>query len=249
MGKNSFWCGPGIFVTVCLAAPATSNGQITVPEEEKPKWERSASVGLTLTEGNSDSVLVTAQALGVRKWDNHEMQLGASAAYGEVEDAKNADSLSGFAQYNHLFSERFYGYARLDAVHDDIADVDYRFTVGPGVGYYFIKNENTALSGEIGPSFIVEKVAGENSEYLALRIGEKFEHKFSERARMWQMAEILPQVDDWENFIVNAEIGAEASLTDRLTLRAYVQDTYDNQPAPGREKNDVKLVSALGYKF
>lgn len=237
-------------VALCIACPSNSTAQDEAPPlEEKPKWERTASVGATLTQGNSDSVLLTAQVLGNRKAEDYELQLGASAAYGEVEDTKNADSLSGFAQYNRLFSERLYAYARVDALHDAIADVDYRFTVGPGVGYYFLKSETTSFSAEAGPSFIVEKVGGETDEYLALRIGEKFEHKFSERARIWQMAEILPQVDDWENFIVNAEIGAEAGLTERLNLRAYVQDTYDNQPAPGRKSNDVKLVSALAYTF
>lgn len=250
MGNNGYSFGPVLLVIACFGITNNSIAQVTAPElEEKPKWERTASVGLTLTRGNSDSILATAQALGLRKWDEHELQLGAQAAYGEVEDTKNADSLSGFAQYNHLFTERLYGYARLDALYDAIADVDYRFTFGPGVGYYFIKNETTAFSVEAGPSFVAEKVGGETSEYFALRLGEKFEHKFSERARMWQMAEILPQIDDWENYIINAEIGAEASLTERLSLRAYVQDTYDNQPAPGRKKNDVKLVSALGYKF
>lgn len=235
----------------CTAAAAASlTAQEAAPEvEEKSKWERSASVGATLTQGNSDSVLLTAKVLASRSWETRELSLGASAAYGEVEETKNADSLSGFTQYNHLFSDRFYGYARLDALHDAIADVDYRFKIGPGAGYYFIKNEQTSLSAEAGPSFIIEKVGGESTEYLALRLGEKFEHKFSDRARVWQKVEILPQVDDWGNFIVNAEIGAEASLTEKLSLRAYVQDTYDNQPAPGRKKNDVKLVSALAYTF
>lgn len=234
----------------CGAMAASLFAQDEAPAlETAPKWERTASLGATVTQGNSDSVLLTAQVLGTRKAEEWELQLGASAAYGEVEDTKSADSLSGFAQYNRLFTEKFYGYARLDGLHDAVADVDYRFTFGPGAGYYFIKNETTSFSAEVGPSFIVEKVGGQTDEYLALRIGEKFEHKFSERARIWQMAEILPQVDDWENFIVNAEIGAEASLTERLSLRAYVQDTYDNQPAEGRENNDVKLVSALGYKF
>ena len=223
--------------------------------EDKSPWERSAHVGATLTEGNSDTLLVTANIVGSRKWDEHELALGADAAYGEVEQVKNAESLHGFAQYNRLFSERLYGYARVDALHDDIADVDYRFTIGPGAGYYFIKRKDeaaktaTSLSAEVGPSFVIERVGGESDQYLALRIGEKFEHQFSDKARVWQMAEILPQVDDFENFIVNAEIGAESALTERLTLKVYLQDTYDNQPAPGRKKNDIKLVSALGYKF
>ena len=250
MGTNNYTAGSMLLASACIGLSSNTAAQVIPNElEQKPKWERTASVGLTLTQGNSDSVLVTAQALGARKWDEHELQLGAQAAYGEVEDEKNADSISGFAQYNRLFSERLYGYGRIDALHDAIADVEYRVTIGPGVGYYFLKSETTSLSAEVGPSFIFEKVGTETDEYLALRIGEKFEHKFSERARMWQMAEILPQVDDWENYIINAEIGAEASLTERLSLRAYVQDTYDNQPAPGRKRNDVKLVSALGYKF
>jgi hypothetical protein len=27
------------------------------------------------------------------------------------------------------------------------------------------------------------------------------------------------------------------------------QDTFDNEPAPGREKNDLKLMTGVEYKF
>ena len=35
----------------------------------------------------------------------------------------------------------------------------------------------------------------------------------------------------------------------RLNISSILQDTYDNEPAPGRKKNDIKLVTALVYKF
>ena len=57
----------------------------------------------------------------------------------------------GFGQYNRLFSERAYGYFRVDGLHDGVADIDYRLTVGPGVGYYLIKATNTTFRGEFGP--------------------------------------------------------------------------------------------------
>ena len=221
----------------------------TAPETEKPKWKRSAGVGATLTQGNSDTILITANLNATRKWEQHELLFNADAAYGEVEKEKNADSLRGIAQYNHLFSERFYGYARFDALHDAIADVDYRFTVGPGVGYYFIKSKTTSFSAEAGPAFIYEKVGGEEDGYLAARIGEKFEHQLTERSRIWQSAEILPQVDDFENFIAHAELGVESKLTDALNLRLVLQDIYDNQPAPGRDRNDIRLISGIAYQF
>ena len=61
--------------------------------------------------------------------------------------------------------------------------------------------------------------------------------------------EFLPQVDRPDNFLVNTEVGAEAALTKRLSLRTVVQDNFANDPAPGRKDNDVKLVSGLAYKF
>jgi putative salt-induced outer membrane protein len=220
-----------------------------------PKWERSAFLGATITQGNSDTELITANILATKKGKDNEYSLGLDAAYGEVDSAKNAEVLHGFAQYNRLFTDRFFGYARLDGLHDGIADVEYRFTFSPGAGYYFIKTQDdnkktaTSLSGEAGPSVITEKVGHDESTYLAARVAEKFEHKFSDKARVWEMAEFLPQVDDFENFIINAEVGAEASLTEKVLLRVSVVDNYDNQPAPGRKENDVKIISSVGYKF
>jgi putative salt-induced outer membrane protein len=222
---------------------------------DKPKWDRSAFLGATITQGNSDSVLVTANVLATRKGGPNEYSLGIDAAYGELDSEKNVELLHGFAQYNRLFSDRFYGYARLDGLHDAIADVEYRFTLGPGVGYYLIKTKDdvkktaSLLSVEGGPAFITEKVGRDENSYLAVRVAERFEHKFSDAAKVWEMVEFLPQVDDFDNYIINGEIGAEANLTEKVLLRVVASDTYDNQPAPGRKKNDVKLVSSIGYKF
>ena len=53
-----------------------------------------------------------------------------------------------------------------------------------------------------------------------------------------------------KNYIINFEIGSEADVTKdkRLTLKTYLDDTYNNVPAPGRKKNDAKLVAAIGYQ-
>ncbi len=239
------------FATISgLLAASVLTASAQVPAvEKKPAWDTSAALGLTLTRGNSDTLLFTGNILTAKKWDQHELSFGADTTYGEIESEKNAESLHGFGQYNRLFTERAYGYLRLDGLHDAIADIEYRFTFSPGVGYYFIKEENTKLSGEVGPGFVTEKQGGEASSYLTLRLAERFEHKFNDRARMWQSLELLPQISDYENFVANFELGVESSLTEKLSLRAYIQDTFDNQPAPDRKRNDLKLVTALAYKF
>jgi putative salt-induced outer membrane protein YdiY len=234
-----------VLILAALFLTATGYSQ----DASTNKWEKSAGIGLTLTKGNSDTIMFTADALATRKWTSDELSLGASASYGEQEDVKNNETVKGFGQWNHLFTERFYSYVRVDALHDAIADVDYRVTLSPGAGYYFIKQDNMHLSGEVGPGVVFEKQGGVEKTYFTARVAEKFDYKFNDRARMWQMVEFLPQVDNLDNYIINAEIGVEASITKKTALRAVIQDTYDNQPAPGREKNDLKLVSSFVVKF
>lgn len=241
-------------LALLLSSAFPAFGQQTAPAvsapPKKPKWVTSASLGFTLTRGNSRTLLFTGNILSSRKWDQSELDLGADATYGKSDGIKNAESVHGFSQYNWLFyKKRAYGYIRLDALHDAIADIQYRITLGPGVGYYFIKSKATQLSGEIGPAFIYEKLGGHEHRYMSLRLGEKLQHSFTEKTRLWQSLELLPQVDRLDNYILNGEIGIETDLTKKLSLRTYLQDSYDNQPAPGRKKNDLKLVTAVAYKF
>jgi putative salt-induced outer membrane protein YdiY len=216
---------------------------------QKPVWESTIAFGLTATAGNSDSALVTGNVLTHRKTPLDEWTLGADAAYGEVASVKNNETLHGFVQYNHLFNERWYGYLRTDGLHDGIADVVYRLTLSTGAGYYFIKDKQTSLAGEAGPAVLYEKLDDEYHTYPVLRLAERYEHKFDDHARVWQNVEFLPPADSPRNFLVNAVIGVETTLTKRLSLQTYVQDNYANEPAPGFKDNDVKLVSALAVKF
>ena len=215
----------------------------------KPAWDATVAFGLTATAGNSDSALVTGNFLTHRKTPLDEWTLGADAAYGEVASVKNNETLHGFVQYNHLFNERWYGFLRTDGLHDGIADVVYRLTPSTGAGYYFIKDKQTSLAGECGPAVLYEKLDDEYHTYPVLRLAERYEHKFDHHARVWQNVEFLPPADSPRNFLVNAVIGVETTLTRQLSLQTFVQDSYANEPAPGFKDNDVKLVSALAYKF
>jgi putative salt-induced outer membrane protein YdiY len=246
--RNSFALTSGVllgavtaFSLIALAAEP--------PAAKKPAWSLSASLGLTLARGNSDNAMFTGKVLAGRKAKDNELSLGLDGAYGESDKVKSADAVHGFAQCDLLLSKRAYGYLRLDALHDDIADVQYRLTLAPGGGFYFIKNTNTFLRGEVGPGGVYEKQGRHTQGYLSLRLGDRFEHKFSDRVKLWQMAEVLPQVDNLDNTVVNAELGVDTGLSKKLSLRTYLQDTYDNEPAPGRKKNDVKLVVALACTF
>ncbi len=234
---------------VWTAAVAATLAWGLVYADRKERWDSSAAVGFNLTSGNSDTVLFTLQVQTEREWERDLWRLGVTGSYGENDGSKSTERAMAFAEYQRLLTERLYAGLKLEITHDAVGDVEYRATISPAIGYYFIKSDRTQLSGEFGPSLVLEKTGDGSREYVALRLAERFEHQFNDRAKMWQTAEIFPQVDDFENFIARVEIGMEAALNSKLSLRAVVKDEYDNQPPAGRKNNDVAVISSLVYKF
>jgi putative salt-induced outer membrane protein YdiY len=162
---------------------------------------------------------------------------------------ENNNSYKGTAQYNRLDTGRFFIYGRAVGSHDGIAGLVYRISLGPGVGYYFVKTNGTTLSSEIGPGYVFEDKEGQSTSYMSLRVAENFEHKFNDHFRIWEYAVFLPKAEDFNNYVANVEVGVESALTKKLSLRVCLDDTYDSEPAAGHVPNDMKLVSALAYKF
>ncbi len=237
------------FAETSTNTSAIKDAPIATPEIKYP-WESSAAAGLTLTRGNSQTLLFTAGLQTQRKTPTDEYSFGVDGAYGKNASVKNADLLHAFGQWNHLFSERAFSYVRLDGLRDGIADINYRVSLSPGAGYYFIKETNTTLAGEVGPGVVFQELGNQETTFATLRLAERFEHKFNGGgARIWQSLEFLPQLDRLDNYIVNAEVGIESALSKNLSLQVVLDDTFDSRPAAGHLKNDVKLVSGIKYKF
>jgi len=237
--------GPGLSGSIAHAQEAA------VAAPKPPGWESSAAAGLALTRGNSDTLLATLSLDTKRKWEKNEVFGGISGGYGENDGSKNAEFIKGFGQYNRLFTERLYAGFRLDVNYDGIANLDYRVTLSPTVGYYLIKETKTSLAVEAGPSLVLEKDKSQSSEaYLGARFAERFEHKLTDTTKIWQSLEYVPRVDRWaQKYIITAEVGIDTAITKRWSLRVVGQDIYDSEPAAGRKKNDLRLIAGTAYKF
>jgi len=228
-------------------APTLPNIPDRVPDH--PEWKSSASLGLTVAKGNTDTLLVNGQIASAKVTRHNEFTLGLEGGYGEQNTVKNVESLHGYGQWNHLLTPRVFSYVRADGLHDGISELDYRYTLSPGIGYYVIKSTNTTFATEAGPGVVFERLGGISATYATIRLGERYEHKFNPRTRFWESIEVLPEVDKWQKYIANAEVGIEAAITKTLSLKTYVQDNYVNRPALDRHNNDIKLISGISVKF
>ena len=241
---------------VCAgSAVAFAQSAATPPPAKTNNWDTTAAAALTLTRGNSETLLVTLGLETKRKWERDEAAFGISGGYGDSTAnnvyTKNTEFIQGYGQYNHLFSDRFYGALRLDGQYDGIAGIEYRFKLSPIAGYYFIKNDKMTLAGEAGPALIMEHLEGQTAHaYWAARLAERFDYKLTANTKVWESLEYLPKVDDWaKNYLLNFEAGIDTAINKHWSLRVVFQDQYASEPANGRKANDLRLMAGTAYKF
>ena len=217
--------------------------------QEKGVKETTIAAGITATDGNSEITQGNATLLSTYKTSQSECRGGVEFNYGTISGDTTNENGKVFAGYRRTVSDRVYGLTDITLAYDAIADIDYRLTLAPGLGYYVAKNDKTTFGVEFGPAYVWEEVSGVSDDYFALRFADRIEHKLSDTAKIWQAAEYLPRADDFDDYLLNAEIGAEAAMNASFSLRLVASDKYDSTPAEGKQRNDLTITGAVVYKL
>ena len=249
-------------VAVALGLMANLAGAQTTADKDKPQekdWNTGLNAGLNLTRGNSKTLMLNGGVISEYKKSANEFRLAIQGAYGESAMTPSGGSNSteqttvqnarGVADYKRLFTERDYGYANGELMHDHIAGIDYRLIVGPGLGHYFLKSDLQTLSAEAGVAYVRQKLSGDVNNTVNMRLAQRYEIKPMAGSKLWESVEYLPAFNDFGNYFINFEVGAEAAMTERINLRVVLQDQFNSRPAPDKEKNDLQLIAGIGYKL
>jgi putative salt-induced outer membrane protein YdiY len=231
-------------------------------EDVKPvavaPWNTSVSAGVNLSRGNTRNMLLNGSVVSEYKKEMNEAKMGVEGNYGETEvtlpdgskeTQGNVENSRAFVDYRRLLNARTYGYLNGDLRNDNIAEIDYRLMTGPGIGQYLLKSAVQNLGVEAGASYIKEKVAGLEDDKMALRVGERYDFKMSDTAKVWESVEYLPAFEDFGDYLLNAEVGAEAAMNARVSLRLVLQDKFDSTPGAGLKKNDLVIIGGLACKL
>jgi len=207
-------------------------------------------LGLVITTGNSDTALINGEFTAERNWDANEFALIVDFVYGETDNVTSNQYYHLGAKYNRLLSDTLYYGVLGDAVHDDIALLDYRVSVFPYLGYKLWSNDRSSLSIELGPGWTSEEQDGISNEYFSARVAELFEYQISERSKFWQKAEWIPEIEDFgDNYLINYEVGIATQLTDQWSLKTFARGVYDAEVPEGIDENDIGIFTTLSYGF
>jgi putative salt-induced outer membrane protein YdiY len=230
-------------------------GLITAVNPPPPKiWSLDAGAGFNLSQGNSDTRDANLQMTIVR-FIEKSYRLSGHGEYfwGEVKNKstdefdKTSDRGALWLQGDLSLIEKGYLYGRSEASYDKIKQITRRLDNGLGLGYEIHRSADSFLDAELGASYIDTKYEDDTKDHgVFLRLAEKGELALNDVVSLVENASYKPKVDDFNDYLLNAEAGVKVSLTAVLYLKLSVVDAYDSIPPAGTERNDVSLLSFLG---
>lgn len=228
--------------------------RVAVPgHDDSHAWSSSFDLGASLSRGNTENQLITASITIDKDFGKNEFFGNFTYAYGETNNQVTEDEFIMTTSLSRLIDDaglKYYG-VRLDGQHDELADIQYRFTLSTFYGHYLIKRPDDSLqiSIEAGFGYSAESQGEEEDQFGVLYAGQRFNYWITEFTRLYQGIAIFDQIDDIRSFQIIAEAGLETFLSDSLSFKTYIQNQHESVPAANRKRNDLRLVTGLSYKF
>jgi putative salt-induced outer membrane protein YdiY len=217
-----------------------------------PGWAGSASAGLALTSGNSDTSSVNV-AYDVKR-DAGGPYLFKSAGlflYGKSEDVLTSDRLSFDGRLERKLTDRASLFGQAQYLRDAFKSIDYLVAPTVGLNYLLVKNERSELGVDGGVGGVWEKNPGLDTDLDgALTAGQRFSQKLTTTTELIEKVAALWKMDDFGDALYTFSIGLAASVTGGTQLKIEFLDTYKAKPPLETvQKNDIATLVSFVYKF
>ena len=238
-----------LLAIVAVWAPAARAQQVDpVPQGVSG----SAGFGLSLTQGNSDTVNINAtvdsiydpKTKNVVKWN-------ALYLRGKQNGVLSVNRVFGSVRDEYAVSKHTFLFGQFDALHDTFKGVDYLYAPTAGVGYKLVDTKQTTFDVNTGVGGVIEKDTGNESNGSgALTFGEKLVHQLTTTTTLKEAATSLLKMSDIGDGLFTFEVGVAAKMNSRLQLSVDLLDTFKNHPVDGlTHKHDLALVTSIVAKF
>jgi putative salt-induced outer membrane protein YdiY len=232
------------------AAPTLAFGQ--TPPPPPPGWVGSASAGLALTQGNSDTSTVNA-AYELKRDTGGKFVFKSNGLLvrGEAEETLTSDRLSLDGRLERKLSARTSLFGATQYLRDSFKAIDYLVSPTVGVSRLLVKDDRTELGVDVGIGVVWEKNPDlEVQTDGAVTAGQQFTRKLTATTELKEKAAALWKMDDFDDALYTFGVGLAASITAATQLKVEFLDTYKARPPVASvKKNDIALLVSFVYKF
>lgn len=238
-----------IAILVLLACGSPLRAQQTPPP---PPWTGSLGAGLSLTQGNSDTLNFNF-SFDLKHDPQTKNIFKFSTLYlrGEQNDEKTVDRFAINARDEYQLSDRLFVYGDFLYYRDPFKEVDYLIAPTAGLGYRVYKTDRVNFNVNGGVGGVWEKNTGlDVGTSGSVSAGEDLVVQLSDTARLTEKLTMLWKMDDFSDYHLGFSIGIATTIYKSIELKAEFNDTYKNKPTSADvEKNDIAFLTSVVYKF
>jgi putative salt-induced outer membrane protein YdiY len=237
-----------VLVVVCSAHSVFAQA----PAEPPKIWTVTASAGLALTSGNSNTSTVNLgydltydpQTKNVIKSDGLYIR-------GETEGELSTHRTGINIRDEYKLTDRIFVFGQNQFLKDQFKEIDYLVAPTGGVGYKIIDTATTKFGVDGSVGVVWEKNPGfDVNSSGALATGEKLTHQLTGNTALSQTFMGLWKTDDLEDALFTFGVSIAASMSTRTQLKVEALDTFKNKPPlPTIQANDVAVLVSIVYKM
>ena len=233
-------------------SPVLAFAQPAAPPPPPPGWTGSASAGLALTQGNSDTSTVNA-AYEVKRETGSPYVFKSSGllVYGKAEGELTSDRLALGGRLERKLSERTALFGQVQYLRDSFKEIDYLISPTVGLSRILLKNERSVLDVDGAVGVVWEQNPGlELQTDGAVSAGQRFAHKLTATTEFTQRLLGLWKMDDFGDALYTFSAGLAANITGGTQMKMEFLDTYKTRPpSVNVEENDIAVLVSFVYKF
>jgi len=220
------------------------------PPIEPASWKGNITIGGNWQDGNTDTMNISAGALAVRKTDNDRFLINFLYNSSEDSGTRTAENTYGQLKYDYFLNPKWYLYLNVDMLSDEFKDINFRTSVGPGVGYQIWEDDDKALGLEAGISYTSEdRDVGEDNDWISARIGANFLYRLFSNILFTDQFIIYPNLDDTGEYTLRNEAALVTDIGASWAFRLSNIWERNSDPGPDLEQDDFTSILGLQYSF
>jgi putative salt-induced outer membrane protein len=224
-------------------------------------WTGKGEAGLIVSRGNSDSTSANAKLDIARESGDWKNSAFLGFLYGKNASFTTAQRIEAKYQLDRKISDRMFWFGALRGEQDKFSGFAYQATAATGIGYKFIDNEATKLTGTFGigyrrlrPELLTKDAAGQVISRQKLdatgdaiaTAGLDFSHVLTKSTKVLNKFAIE---SGSKNTLVTNDLALQVSMTDALALSVGYGVHYNTDPPAGSKKSDQLTTINLVYNI
>lgn len=239
---------------VLLQWPSITAAQDQPAPAPPPGWAGSASSGVALTSGNSDTVTINgAYELRLDRGGPITFRSTGLLVWGRADGLLTSDHLTLDWRVEGKLSDRGSAFAQTQYLRDTFKSIDYLIAPTVGLSRMVRKNERTELSIDAAVGGVWERNPATRTDLdAAVTAGEKFSRKLTDTTEFSQRLNALWKMDDFSDALYTLGAAVGLRVTAAMQVKIELIDNYKTRPPAAAvrvHKNDVATLLSLVYRF